>query len=780
MSSIGDGSSSLPEVLWLYLELSQYPILADEIRERLRHELFSRGVIHPDDFQREVEEKAVLSQKREGIEDPYAQEPPEIWQKRLRRIRDYLTDSYFAHNLPHDLFADILQAALAKGAPHRDVLLSFNPELAPQDVLFAQAEKYEALAAEERAKVKHHLQEIIVVLIKGMVSDQLPFVSRAKNFLTVSDLQEIKRRRIGRGKIGGKAAGMLLAWQALQREDPRDEMDVHSRVAIPESYFIGSDVYYEFNAVNRLVHFMDQKYKTQEQIEADYPQIQQAYLGARFSEDITHQLRMLLEEVGNHPLIVRSSSLLEDSFGTSFAGKYDSFFCPNQGGPEENLQALVNAICRIYASVLSPAALLYRRHQGLTDYDERMAILIQKVQGVRFHDYFFPTVAGVAFGHNPFRWTQRIRREDGFLRLVWGLGTRAVDRVPNDYPRMVALSHPGLRPERQASEIHKYSQRLIDLLDLKDNAFKSMPVAEVISADYAFQTELFSLHQEEWIQPILTRPATMHPSRMVLTFDHLLSKTDFVPLMCAMLKKLERQLQYIPDVEFTVEIIPGSPRPQLVIHLLQCRPLSSHDWARVPAVPKDIPAQDRIFSSNRLVPQGHVCGVRYIVYVDPRRYHQTPDYVTKSEVARVVGRLNKALEGQPFIMAGPGRWGSTNLDLGVKVTYADIYNAKALVEIAADTGDSAPEASYGTHFFQDLVEAQIYPLALYPGSEGTEFNWAFFEQAPNVLASLLPAEAQYAQYIQVIDVPAVSGGRFLELVMNGEQEEALAFLTTCH
>jgi hypothetical protein len=358
MSSIADESSSLPEVLWLYLQLSQYPILADEIRERLRHELFSRGVIHPDDFQREVEDKAVLSQKREGIEAPYAQEPPEIWQKRLRRIRDYLTDSYFAHNLPHDLFADILQAAL-----------SFNPELAPQDVLFAQAEKYEALAAEEKARVLHHLQEITVVLIKGMVSDQLPFVSRAKNFLTVSDLQEIKRRRIGRGKIGGKAAGMLLAWQALQREDPRDEIDIRGRVVIPESYFIGSDVYYEFKAVNRLVHFMDQKYKTHEQIENDYPQIQQAYLGARFPEEITQRLRTLLEEVKNHPLIVRSSSLLEDSFGTSFAGKYDSFFCPNQGRPEENLQALINAICRIYASVLSPAALLYRRHQGLTDYD---------------------------------------------------------------------------------------------------------------------------------------------------------------------------------------------------------------------------------------------------------------------------------------------------------------------------------------------------------------------------------------------------------------------------
>jgi hypothetical protein len=125
---------------------------------------------------------------------------------------------------------------------------------------------------------------------------------------------------------------------------------------------------------------------------------------------------------------------------------------------------------------------------------------------------------------------------------------------------------------------------------------------------------------------------------------------------------------------------------------------------------------------------------------------------------------------------GPGRWGSTDLDLGVKVTYTDIYNASVLVEIAADSGGGAPEASYGTHFFQDLVEAQIYPLALYPGDSDTVFDWSFLEQSPNVLETLLPADAQYADYVRVIDVPAVSGGRFLEIVMNGEQEEALGYL----
>jgi hypothetical protein len=473
---------------------------------------------------------------------------------------------------------------------------------------------------------------------------------------------------------------------------------------------------------------------------------------------------------------VRSSSLLEDSFDASFAGKYESFFCPNQGTPQENLKALTNAISRIYASVLSPDALLYRRHQGLTDYDERMGVLIQKVQGAPYRNYYFPTLAGVAFGRNPFRWTQRIRREDGFLRLVWGLGTRAVDRVPDDYPRMIALSFPELRPEKGAREIQKYSQHFVDLLDLAENTFKTLPITDVIADDYPHLRVLASLNQGDWIQPIYTMPIGLDPKDVVLTFENLLSNTDFVSLMGAILKKLERQLQYVVDVEFTVEIVPRSPQPQLLIHLLQCRPLSSRDWASVPPIPQDIPAADRIFSASRLVPQGHVSGIRYIVYVDPRRYSHTPDYGTKSELARLVGRLNKRLEGQRFVLMGPGRWGSTDLELGVKVTYSDIYNASVLVEIAADSGGGAPEASYGTHFFQDLVETQIYPLALYPGDPHTVFNWSFFEQSPNVLEALLPPDAEYAEYVRVIDVPAVSGGRFLEIVMNGEQEEALGYL----
>jgi hypothetical protein len=769
-------SDALPKVLKLYLEISQYPILAPTIRERMRGELYARGIISPSDLEQEVKHKAMLSQEMEGLKDPITQEPADDWQRRVVHFRDTLTDFYFAHNLPHPLFERIVRDVLAKRVPPDDIVLSFNPELAPWDMLFAQGEAYEALLPEQYAKVKHHLREIVVVLIKSLISDQLAFVGIAKDLFTVADLQAIRRCRIGRGKIGGKAAGMMLAWKILNLAAAEQGIDLKSHVVIPESYFIGADVVYDFIALNDLHYLNDQKYKTRAEIEADYPHVREAFIGGRFPPEIVDGLREILAKVGSRPLIVRSSSLLEDNFGTSFAGKYDSLFCPNQGTPEENLHALLNAISAVYASVFSPDALVYRQQMGLLDYDERMAILLQAVQGERHGDFFFPTLAGVAFSHNPFRWTAKIRREDGFLRLVWGLGTRAVERVAPDHPRMVALSHPHLRPEVGAAEIKRYSQRWVDVINLAENEFQTRPVAELLDTDFPSARQLISVDRGDYLQLPLAYDASLSSRDLVLTFENLLTQTQFVPLMKAILRTISARFGRNVDVEFTADIVPGYPQPDFMIHLLQCRPQASRESAEEVQVPATVSEADILFTADRLVPQGRVQRIRHIVFVDPEAYARIPDETTRLQLARVVGQLNQVLDRRGFILMGPGRWGSNNIALGVKVTYADIFNTAMLVEIGLSDGDSAPEASYGTHFFQDLVEAGIHPLALYPGQRETVLNWSFLRESPNALANLLPDYARYADYVRVIDVPAVAHGRLLEVIMDGEKSEALGYL----
>jgi hypothetical protein len=479
--------------------------------------------------------------------------------------------------------------------------------------------------------------------------------------------------------------------------------------------------------------------------------------------------------MGNAPLVVRSSSLLEDNFGFSFAGKYDSFFLPNQGTPQENLQALLRAISAVYASVLSPDALIYRRRMGLLDYDERMAVLVQKVVGAKYRNTFFPALAGVAFSRNPFRWNQRIRREDGMVRLVLGLGTRAVDRVANDYPRMIALSHPTLRPQVGAQAI-KYSQRLVDVLNLETNDCETLPVAQVIDSNYPGLRLVSSVNKDGYVQPMLSLLDAPTPESLILTFDNLITKTDFCELIKTLLQTIEKYYKRPVDIEFAVSRLDNKRSSKCQIALLQCRPLSFRQEGQLIAIPTHIPQNDVLFSANKLVPQGIVSDVRYIIWIDPRTYDQLPDADTRLQLARIVGRLNDALEGEQFILIGPGRWGSSNLNLGVKVSYADINNARMLIEVALAHRGHTPEVSYGTHFFQDLVESCIYPLPLYPDDDQTAFNWGFFENTPNTLARIVPEFTAYSPYIKLIDVSTVTDGCTAEIIMNSEQEKALAFI----
>ncbi|MCA9969687.1 MAG: PEP/pyruvate-binding domain-containing protein [Anaerolineales bacterium] len=771
---------SVTPTIDIYIRLAQYPILSDLIRVRMREELFRRGIISSADFEEEVKQKAIESQRREGLQDPYGQEEASIWNKRKERIRDFQTDAYFANNLGSSVLEGIIREVLhSQPSPTDSVQLTFNPEIAPWELLFRQGEIYERMPPPEREKARHHLQEIKVVLIKRMISDQLPFIAVAKHVFTVGDLRRIYQRLIGTGKIGGKAAGMVLAWRILQQRDPKVGADISSQVEIPDSWFIGSEVIYEFRLANKLDNYMNQKYRPLDEIRNEYPNIVAAHLNGRFNETIVDQLRELLAHIGRDPLIVRSSSLLEDNFGFSFAGKYSSYFCPNQGTAEDNLEALLIAIKRVYASTLNPDAILYRQHHGLIDYDERMAILLQRVRGKRYGRYFLPTVAGVAFSQNPFRWNPRIRREDGFLRAVWGLGTRAVDRVDNDYPRMIALSHPTLRPETTAKAIRQYAQWHVDVIDLEENMFKTLPVRQVLKPDYPDLQYIASVDKGEYLQPLMGGGMASETDRYVLTLDYLTKDKKFVRLMRTALMRLEAVYETPVDVEYTVEVIPDYPQPDYKLHILQCRPLSQRADEAAVSIPRDIPEENVLFRSSELIPDGRAEGIRYVIFVDPEKYPHVPNVSIKLELGRAIGRLNKRLEHDRFILMGPGRWGSTNLELGVRVTYADIFNTKVLVEMAVTHDGHTPELSYGTHFFQDLVESGIYSLPLRLEEGKGSFKWSFFREAPNVLGQLLPVDERLSDYLKVVDITTAVGPEHrLNILMDGQHDEAIGFLTT--
>jgi hypothetical protein len=212
-------------------------------------------------------------------------------------------------------------------------------------------------------------------------------------------------------------------------------------------------------------------------------------------------------------------------------------------------------------------------------------------------------------------------------------------------------------------------------------------------------------------------------------------------------------------------------------YLLQCRPQSSSTGWEPSAIPRDLSKENVLFRADRFVSNGTVPDITHIVYVDPDGYESLSGSAELLAVARAVGRLNKILPRRRFILMGPGRWGSRgNIKLGIPVSYSDISNTAVLIEIAKRKGDYLPDLSFGTHFFQDLVEAEIRYLPLYPDEPEALFQAEFFRRAPNILPQVLPEFASLAGAVRVIDVSQAAGGKVLRILMNADRDEAVGIL----
>jgi pyruvate,water dikinase len=613
-----------------------------------------------------------------------------------------------------------------------------------------------------------------VSLIRRFLTEQLDFITIAKRHIQIEDFGELLDRVIlsasSHGKLGGKSSGLFLADKVLR--DHRGNGDGVGVVKVPKSWYIASEGLMHFIESNDLEEVLQQKYRDIAQVRHEYPNIIQLFRNSRFPRDIVKGVSVLLDEVGDSPLIVRSSSLLEDSLGSAFSGKYKSLFLANQGSKNERMAALLDAITEVYASVFGPDPIAYRKEKGLLDFHEEMAILVQEVVGTRVGDYFFPALAGVAFSTNEFRWSSRIRREDGLVRLVAGLGTRAVDRTPDDYPVLAVPRKPKLRANTTIDEIVRYSPSKIDVLNLRTNSFVTRTLDELLAevgTDYPAFELVFSLLQNDTLRrpvPLLAKPESQ---TYVADFGGLVDSTDFVARVGRMLTVLEHALECPVDIEFAFD---GTD-----LYLLQCRPQSSAAEDAPAPIPKEVPKQNVIFSADRYVSNGWVPDVSHVVYVDPDAYRELPERSDYLRVGQAVGELNKTLPKRQFILIGPGRWGSRgDVRLGVPVTYSDINNTSMLIEVARRTASYVPDLSFGTHFFQDLVESRIRYLPLYPDDGGGSLNDAFLTSAPNLLPDLAPEFADLEAVVRVVDVASATGGRMLRVLMNSELDRALGLL----
>lgn len=598
-------------------------------------------------------------------------------------------------------------------------------------------------------------EEMFQKLARMMVSRDPEILKLVSRYLGLEDVLEIHRRMIGSGLVGGKTVGMLLARRILQRHSERFTglLEAH------DSFYIGSDVFFTF-LVRNGVWWVREKQRNPATFLEGSELARQRILTGGFPDYMVKQFEQMLNYFGQAPIIVRSSSLLEDNFGNSFSGKYESVFCPNQGPRERRLDDFISAVRTIYASSMSERALRYREQKGLLEQDEQMALLVMRVSGAVHGRYFYPHAAGVAFSYNPYAWSEYIDPHAGVVRLVFGLGTRAVDRSDDDYTRVVALNAPERRPEVNFEEVCQYAQRRVDFLDLDANRLVSGHFLDVIAASPDVPVRLFASTSDSggWGMERTTSPS------WVLTFDKLLATTEFVTDLKEMLRVLHEAYDYPVDVEFTLNFLDDH---DYRIHVVQCRPLPVKGMDTIAPVPLDVPEESRIISAaGAVIGHSRHIGIDRIIYVTPCLYGRLT-IQERHEIARLIGQLNQTISirrQESVLLMGPGRWGTSCATLGIPVSFSDISHMAVVCEIVAMRENLVPDVSLGTHFLNELIEMDMLYLALFPHRGGNFLCEEFFRNMPNRLMEYAPGEEHWGEVIKVIgavDVAGEQGGIFL-------------------
>lgn len=546
-----------------------------------------------------------------------------------------------------------------------------------------------------------------------------------KKHFSPEDYFSVRNHMIGTGMIGGKACGMLLS-RAIVRNlawDINEVLEPH------DSFFIGSDVYYTYIVDNG---FWDIRVRQRE--ETEYFSLAEEFArrlkNGVFSEEMKNHFLHILEYYGQDPFIVRSSSILEDGFGNAFAGKYESVFCANRGSLEERLAEFENAIKTVYASSMSLSALDYRKRRGLDKRDEQMALLVQRVSGSYYGSYYMPCAAGVGYSYSPYKFLEKIDPKAGMLRLVMGLGTSAVDRTEGSYPRLVSLDMPQATNCTTIAQKHQFSQRKIEVVDTTRHCLRQLELDQIEAYIPGYLGKLLLEHDFE-VEASMRERGINREVRFI-SCGGLVKKELLMQQIQMIMQLIQKEYDYPVDIEFTVNL---SETGEYSINLLQCRPLQVFKDTGNVEIPDNIPEENIILENvHSSMGLSRKTQIDTIVLIDPVAYYNMP-YAKKVKAAKLIGAVNWKNKGKNkhMLLIVPGRIGTSSPELGVPTTFADISEFEAICEVEEKSVGYNPELSYGSHIFQDLVEAEILYTAVFSNEKTLRFAPEKLADFPDII-----------------------------------------------
>lgn len=610
-----------------------------------------------------------------------------------------------------------------------------------QDQNFDSYERFFSMAKREFANGRFRESTENLIIESSMTRDQ-KMRTLVKQYFKPHDYFKLWDRMIGSGAIGGKACGMLLARKIIETEMPESLQYGEAH----DSFYIGSDVFYTYIVSNDCWNLRIRQ-RTDEGFFGVAAALKEKLLTGTFPSKIRDQFRNMLDHFGQIPIVVRSSSFLEDGFENAFAGKYESVFMIGQGTPEERLEAFEQAVRTVYASTMDISALEYRMQRGLQKHDEQMAVLVQRVSGSYYGKYYMPGAAGVGYSRSMYQWSEGMDPAAGMLRIVMGLGTKAVDRTATDYPRLANLDRPAVSSMTTVAQKHRFSQRMIDVLDFSNGTLHGESL-DVLLAQLPDWYKNIVMERDNEAEYTL-RQRGVRREVWFVSCQHLLENKAFTQYMQQTLRTLERVYQNPVDIEYTVNF---DERGSFVVNLVQCRPLYVGGSAGHMQVPQL--SQPEIFFETKGACMGPSMKKQMdvIVQIDPKAYYEYP-YAQKYEVAAAIRSINQNYKGlgKNLLLMTPGRIGTSSPELGVPVVFADISGFSGICEISDASAGYMPELSYGSHMFQDLVETETFYNAIWENEKTLYYFPDLFRKLENRFLQICPSMQSLASMIFVYE-----------------------------
>ena len=523
---------------------------------------------------------------------------------------------------------------------------------------------------------------------------------------------------IGSGTPGGKGRGLGFANSMLDTR-LREELFHPHRLIVPDTTVIGTDAFEEFVDRHELHSCLDM---------TDDEHVKQAFLSCPLPEWLTRELRGYLEKV-REPIAVRSSSLNEDAYNHPFAGLFMTLFLPNcHPDVDVRLRQLDTAVRMVYSSTYYQAPKSYMARNMIPVDAEKMAIVLQRVVGVSHGNRFYPDLAGVAQGRNYFA-IRTQKAEDGIAFIVVGLGKQVVD----GYESMrFCPASPLVRPHfTVTSDVLKNTQKRFTALNLQAANCPLISGSEETLSTHELDIALadgvlhpFASTYNPQDRTIVE--GTLSDGLRIASFNRVLRGEVFpLPKMLSeLLVRLEKHLQAPVDMEFAVLLDRDGPRYQADFYLLQVRPLVAPSGEKQIQLP-DVGDDRLIVRSHQAMGHGARRGIQDLVFIPPGALNKNQ----QGDIIRAIADINAGLnsEQRQFALLGPGRWGSSNPQLGIPVTYSQISQAVVIAELNTHSFSVMP--SQGTHFFHNITSGNIFYLSV-DTAGGDVLNLGLIDRLP--------------------------------------------------